>query len=211
MVEQIRRPTERLVRSPILIRDYLSGEEGFPDDDPSERVARPTEGDCISRMHRRQFSRKRERSGKFGGSRETPGGNSEGVGNRLAGIRKESGRHLAGIRKESGRHLAGNRTHRRVKAKFREVAPDYQWPRAHSFKSLVLMLERLAWWSGPGLPIVLPGGPARPRSGDASQTLASREHHPNFSRPPRLQIPPARGRIWGGREAFGKQGTQRSA
>lgn len=67
----------------MLILEYLSGIVEFPDDPPEQRAVRPTEGDYISRMHRR------------------------------------------------------------VKARFRELAPDYQWPRAHSFKSLVLMLERL--------------------------------------------------------------------
>ena len=33
--------------------------------------------------------------------------------------------------------------HRRVKAKYRELAPHYQWPRAHSFKALVLLLKKL--------------------------------------------------------------------
>ncbi len=83
MVSQDRKPSVRLVRSPLLILEYLSGREEFPDDTPEERAARPTEGDYISRMHRR------------------------------------------------------------VKAKYRELAPNYQWPRSHSFKSLVLMLERL--------------------------------------------------------------------
>ena len=89
MVEQIVRSLIRLVRSPILIRDYLSGPEEFPNDSPDERADRPTEGD-ISGMHHR------------------------------------------------------------VKAKFREVAPDYQRPRAHSFKSLVLMLERLGLFQRAG-------------------------------------------------------------
>ena len=60
LVEQIRRHSERLIRSPILIRDYLSGEDGFPDDDPAERAARPTEGDYIARIHRRVKAKFRE-------------------------------------------------------------------------------------------------------------------------------------------------------
>lgn len=90
MVEQIVRSPIRLVRSPILIRDYLSGAEEFPNDPPDERAARPTEGDYISGMHRR------------------------------------------------------------VEAKFREVAPDYQRPRAHLFKSPVLMLERFGLFQRAG-------------------------------------------------------------
>lgn len=78
-----RRAPERLVHSPVLIRDYLLGQGDFPNDTPEEQAVRPSEGDYISRMHRR------------------------------------------------------------IKAKIREVAPSYQWPRAHSFKSLVLILERL--------------------------------------------------------------------
>ena len=41
LVEHTRRPSVRLVRSPILIRDYLSGEGEFPDDDPDELRLRP--------------------------------------------------------------------------------------------------------------------------------------------------------------------------
>ncbi len=83
MVTPIRKPSVRLVRSPLLILEYLSGIEEFPNDTPGDRAARATEGDYISRMHRR------------------------------------------------------------VKAKYRELAPHYQWARAHSFQSLVLMLEKL--------------------------------------------------------------------
>ena len=83
MVTQDRKPSVRLVRSPILILDYRSGREEFPNDTPEERAARPAEGDYISRMQRR------------------------------------------------------------VKARYRELAPTYQWPRAHSFKTLVPMLEKL--------------------------------------------------------------------
>ena len=83
MVNADRKPSVRLVRSPLLILEHVSGREVFPNDPPEQRAARPTEGDYISRMHRR------------------------------------------------------------VKAKYRELAPNYQWPRSHSFKSLVLMLERL--------------------------------------------------------------------
>ena len=76
MVSADRKPSVRLVRSPLLILEYLSGREEFPNDTPEERAARPTEGYYISRMHRR------------------------------------------------------------VKAKYQELAPNYQCPRAHSFKSL---------------------------------------------------------------------------
>ena len=56
----------RLVRSPLLILDYLSGREEFPDDTPEERAARPTEGDYISRMHRRVKAKYRD-TGPSGG------------------------------------------------------------------------------------------------------------------------------------------------
>ncbi len=32
--------------------------------------------------------------------------------------------------------------HRRLNPKIREVAPHYQWPRAHGFKTPVMILER---------------------------------------------------------------------
>ena len=41
------------IRTPLLIRDYLSGQGVFPEDTPEERAARPTQGDYIARMHRR--------------------------------------------------------------------------------------------------------------------------------------------------------------
>lgn len=41
------------IRTPRLIRDYLSGLGVFPEDTPEERADRPTEGDYIARMHRR--------------------------------------------------------------------------------------------------------------------------------------------------------------
>ena len=60
MVSQDRRPSARLVRTPVLILDYLSGREEFPNDTELQRLARPNEGDYISRMHRRVKAKYRE-------------------------------------------------------------------------------------------------------------------------------------------------------
>lgn len=72
-----------LVRTPMLVREYLAGSLAFPGDLPGDREARAAGGDYISRMHRR------------------------------------------------------------VKARIREISPDYQYPRSASFLSLVNSLITL--------------------------------------------------------------------
>ncbi len=71
------------VRTPQLVRDYLTGAREFPGDTSEERAARPVTGDYISRMHAR------------------------------------------------------------IKRHIREIKPAYQWPRGHSFRSLIRNLRTL--------------------------------------------------------------------
>jgi hypothetical protein len=47
------RGSSSAIRTPQLIRDYLSGQGTLPEDTPEERAARPAQGDYLARMRRR--------------------------------------------------------------------------------------------------------------------------------------------------------------
>jgi hypothetical protein len=60
MVSSLMRTRPRLARTPDQTMEYLNGTSEFPDDTPEVVVCHPSEGDCISRMDRREQAKNRE-------------------------------------------------------------------------------------------------------------------------------------------------------